>query len=97
MNQRTRSSDQSDTSILGRIFENGRRGMSASVARQFLKLGFGRADQDRMADLAERNQLGMLSPAEKAELMEYLHAGHVLAMLHSLARRALKRSRTAKV
>jgi hypothetical protein len=96
MSKRISRSAQSGTSILGRIFENGRGGMSPTVARQILKFGFNQADQDRMADLAERNQLGTLSPAEKAELMEYVDAGHVLSILHSLARMALEGSRTVK-
>lgn len=96
MIKRKLGSAQSGTSILGRIIENGRRGMTPAVARQILKFGFSHADQDRMADLAERNQLGKLSAAEKAKLMEYVDAGHIVATLHSLARQTLKRSRTAK-
>jgi hypothetical protein len=70
--------------------------MSPTAARQILKLGFSQADQDRMSNLAERNQQGALSPAEKAELMEYVDAGHVLSILHSVAHMATDRTRPAK-
>ena len=83
-------------SVLARAMANGRGTMSPAVARQLLRFGFSPADQDRMADLAERNQNGTLSAAERAELTEYVDAGHILSILHSLARLALKRSRTAK-
>jgi hypothetical protein len=69
--------------------------MSPAAARQILKFGFSQPDQDRIADLIERNQGGTLSPAEKAELIEYVDTSHILSALHSLAHLALKRSRTA--
>lgn len=96
MSKRNMRSTQPVTNVLARIFENGRGVMSASVARQILKYGFNQADQGRMAELAERNQDGTLSPAEKAELLEYVDAGHVLSILHSLARMALERPPTVK-
>jgi hypothetical protein len=44
-----------------------------------------------MHDLAVRNQSGALSAAEKEELLGYAKAGCLLGILHSKARRALKR------
>lgn len=82
--------------ILARAMANGREAMSPVAAREFLKFGFTKADQERIADLVEGNQAGTLSPAEEAELFEYVDAGHILSALHSLAHVALKRSRTAK-
>jgi hypothetical protein len=64
--------------------------MSAALARHILTLGFEDGDQKRMAELAEGNQLGQLSEPEHAELMEFVRAGHVLALLHSRARQALQ-------
>jgi hypothetical protein len=91
MSKRTLQSPGQSTSILSRVFENGRGTMSQTLARQILKLGFGQADQDRMADLIERNQDGELSLNEKSELLEYVDAGHILSILHSLANLAMKR------
>jgi exopolyphosphatase/pppGpp-phosphohydrolase len=79
-----------ETGILARVLGNGRGKMSSALARHILTLGFDNDDQNRMADLAERNQVGGLSPHEHAELMEFVRAGHVLALLHSRARQALK-------
>ena len=76
--------------ILTRVLGNGRRKMSPALARHILTLGFDDQDQERMADLAERNQLGQLTAAEHAELMQFVRAGHVLALLHSQARKALR-------
>ena len=96
MSKRSAGPGRPGTSILGRIVRNGRGGMSPTAARQILKIGFSQADQDRMSNLAERNQQGALSPAEKSELMEYVDASHVLSILHSVAQMAMDRTRTAK-
>jgi hypothetical protein len=79
------------STILARAIANGRDTMSPMVARQILKFGFGQADQDRIADLADRNNEGRLSPDEKAELLEFARVGNLLAVLQSHARMALKR------
>ena len=52
-------------------------------------LGFDTADQNRMHDLAARNQEGTLTPEEREELLNYVNAGHLLALLHSKARKSL--------
>jgi hypothetical protein len=70
--------------------------MSPTAAREFLKFGFSTTDQERIADLTERNQSGTLSPAEQAELFEFVDTSHILSALHSVAHLSLKRSRTAK-
>jgi hypothetical protein len=70
--------------------------MSPALAKHVLTLGFSEADQGRMADLAERNQDGLLSTEEHGELMEYVTAGHILARLHAQAHIALKAAQKAK-
>jgi hypothetical protein len=89
MNTRTRLVS-GDIGILPRVLGNGRRKMSSVLARHILTLGFDEDDQKRMGELAERNQLGRLSGQERAELLEYVRAADVLALLHSQARLALK-------
>jgi hypothetical protein len=84
------------TSVFKRLLADWHVQMSPTVARKVLTIGFGRADQDRMADLADRNQDGALTPEEKAELLEYVSAGHYLARLHAQARIALKATKRAK-
>jgi hypothetical protein len=44
-----------------------------------------------MEEFAVRNQTCRLTPAEHDELMNYVKAGHLLAFLHSKARKALKK------
>jgi hypothetical protein len=85
----------SEVAIFGRILANGRRELSPSLARYVLGLGFSEEDQSRMADLAERNQDGSLSPEEHDELMNFVQAGHLLALLHAKARKALKNKHTS--
>jgi hypothetical protein len=46
-------------------------------------------DGARMHDLAVRNQEGALSPTEKQELFAFVHAGDLLDILKSKARRTL--------
>jgi hypothetical protein len=61
------------------------------LARYVLTLGFSDEEQTRMRDLAARNQEGAASPLEHEELMSYVRAGHLLALLHAKARSALKK------
>jgi hypothetical protein len=91
MSKRNLKTARPDQSVLSRIVENGRSKISPTLAKQLLTLDFTQADRERMADLAERNQGGTLSAGEKAELMEYVDAGHVLSILHSLGHLAQKR------
>lgn len=67
--------------------------MSPAPARYVLTLGFGDADQERMNELATRNQTGDLSVDEHEELMKYVRTGHLLALLHSQARKSLNKKK----
>lgn len=80
----------SEAAIFGRILDNRAGGLSKSLARYLLTLEFSREDQARMQELADRNQSGTLSQAEHDELMNFVRTGHLLALLHSRARQALK-------
>lgn len=81
----------SDVAIFGRLLSNGTGGMSRSLARYVLTLGFTAPDQQRMAELAARNQDGAASAAEREELQGYVKAGHLLALLQSRARQTLNK------
>jgi hypothetical protein len=85
----------SEVALFGRLLSNGRGEMSRALAKYVLTLGFDEADQARMKDLAERNQQGTLSPHEQEELTSFVRAGHLLALLHSKARKALKKKRAS--
>jgi hypothetical protein len=80
----------SEISIFARLIKMDDGDLSRELARYILTLGFGEADQARMRELAERNQEGALASEEQEELQNYVKAGHLLALLHSKARRSLK-------
>jgi hypothetical protein len=83
----------SEIAIFGRLIQADRGNLSRQLARFILTLGFAEADQARMKDLAARNQEGVLAPAENEELFNYVKAGHLLAVLHSKARKSLRKQK----
>jgi hypothetical protein len=84
-----------ELAIFARLLSNSEGNMSPRLARYVLTLGFTGAEQARMNDLADRNQRGRASPEEHDELMSYVKAGHLLALLHSKARKALKKRKVS--
>lgn len=84
----------SEIAIFGRLLSNGKGVMSRELTRYVLTLGFSEDDQVRLTDLAERNQAGGLSAEEHEELLNFVGAGHPLALLHARARTALQKKKT---
>ena len=80
----------SELAIFSRLIKAEDSDVSRELARYILTLGFDDEDQKKVTDLAERNQEGLLSGNEKAELENFVKAAHLLALLHSKARMALK-------
>jgi hypothetical protein len=80
----------SEIAIFARLIKANNGDLSRALARYILTLGFDEQDQARMLELAESNQEGTLAPKEREELQNYVKAGHMLALLHSKARRSLK-------
>ena len=85
----------SEIAIFARLIKANDGDLSRELARYILTLGFDEQDQVRMRELAERSQEGTLPPKERSELQNYVKAGHMLALLHSKARRSLKVSRVS--
>lgn len=85
----------SELAIFGRLIKAEDGDLSRELARYVLSLGFGEEDQARMRELAEKNQAGALSTEEQDELRNYIKAGHLLALLHSKARKSLKRKKVS--
>jgi hypothetical protein len=52
-------SRSSEIAIFGRLLSNHKKEMSPALARYVLTLGFDSEDQERMRDLATRNQSGL--------------------------------------
>jgi hypothetical protein len=84
--------ERSEGAIFGRVFSNGRQAMTPELARHVLGLSFSGEDMARRHHLAVKNQEGALSPEEKEELDNYIKVGHLLAILQSKARKALKKN-----
>jgi hypothetical protein len=85
----------SDVAIFGRLLSEHPGQMSVDLARYVLGLGFSACDQQRMKELAGGNQQGTLTADEHEELMGYVKAGHLVALLHSKARQALKKRKVS--
>lgn len=80
-----------DVAILTRLIQPEQGDLPLAVARAFLKFDFAKSDQKRMRDLSQKANAGTLTPEEQTEIDDYDRVGHLLGMLHSKARKALKK------
>ncbi len=67
-------------------------GLSPALARHILTLGFGEADQARVAELASKAGAGNLTEAERDEYAFYVELDDFLALLKLKAERRLDRA-----
>lgn len=81
--------------LLVRVLTNGQEFFPEPIARYLLKVAPSDADKARMHDLAVRNQSDALSAEEKAELMNWVKVGDLLALLQSRARRSLRKKQAS--
>jgi predicted outer membrane protein len=88
-------SKSSEIAIFARLIRSDQSDLSRELARYILTLGFEENDQVRMSELAERNQEGGLGLDEQEELENYVKAGHLLALIHSKARKSLTARETS--
>lgn len=77
-----------ESAILGRVVDSARSGLSPEMAHWLLALAFSEADVEKMNQLAQKSQDGVLSLEEHSELDSYLRVGRLLALLQAKARRA---------
>jgi hypothetical protein len=82
-----------EAAILSRVIQADHDGLSLAAARAFLRLKFAADDQQRMHELAVKNQDGALTAAERQELDGYLRVGRLLDLLAAKARLSLKKRR----
>jgi hypothetical protein len=92
---RRKAAKTSEIAIFGRLVKTDDGNLGRDLARYILTLGFGEEDQARMRDLAERNQQGALTADESEELQNFVKAGHLLALLHSKARRSRRQRKVS--
>jgi hypothetical protein len=80
-----------EVTILSRLIRPDRNGLPATAARAFLRIDFDDSDRKRMHELSAKARDGTLTEAEESEIASYEIVAHVIDMLHSKARRSLKR------
>lgn len=80
--------DEAD--ILSRIIDPAERAIPPEAARFVLSLRFDSADLDCMNRLSRQAAEGTLGEEDQERLDRYERVGHLLAILHSKARRALR-------
>jgi hypothetical protein len=81
----------SEAAILMRLIEPDVDDLPEETARYFLGLDFKKADVKRMDELAAKARAGTLKKGEQAELENFEHVGHLLALMQSKARRSLSK------
>jgi hypothetical protein len=87
--------DTSEAAILSRVLEPDKPVLSPEVARDLLALDFPPADKARLRQLSAKAREGTLTEGEQAEADNYERVGHLINLLQSKARRALKGRRGA--
>jgi hypothetical protein len=78
------------TSIWSRLLNDGDRPIPPPVAEYILRLRFSEADDKRLEELADKCQLGTLTPDEQKEYEDFVKAGLVLSVWQSRARLSLR-------
>lgn len=76
--------------ILERVLTSSTGKFEPELARYFISMHFPPEDQRRCDVLARKAQDGELTPQEQDEIEEYMRVSNFLALLQSMARRALK-------
>lgn len=82
--------ENSGIAILSRVIEPMNEPLTPDAARTLLTLRFQKIDERRMNQLAAMARKGTLSERERDEAEQYNLVGHMLALLHAKARRALE-------
>ena len=80
----------SEVAIFGRVLEADHAKLSVPAAQAILDFGFGDVDKVLMRELSAKAKSGTLTAEEQAALNKYEIVGHMLSLLKSKARRALK-------
>ncbi len=86
----------SDTAILSRLIRPEDDNLPAEAAEALLVIRFDVRDLERMHELAERKQEDRLTPAERSEVENYRRVSFLLDLMHSKARRSLKKHRSVQ-
>jgi hypothetical protein len=93
MSAETRLPPISQAAILSRLIRPEEDNLTPEAAEGFLRIKFEQRELDRMHQLAVKNQDGALTAQERDEMDNYRRVGFLLDLIHSKARRALKKHR----
>jgi hypothetical protein len=81
-----------DAQILTSIIGPEEADFEPTIAESILRLKFSERQNDRMSELADRHNRGILTGTEVAELESYRRVGNFLSIMQSKARLSLKHS-----
>jgi hypothetical protein len=79
-----------EKAILSRVLDAGEATLSPEAAHSLLALKFKDEDRVRMKELSDKAREGKLTSAEQDEINSYEKAGHIVSLLKSKARLALR-------
>ena len=82
----------SDAEILAEVIAPDCDDLPADVARFVLKFTFSEAQKEQMRVLADKNNRGELTDADRAVMESYLRVGDFMSLVQAKARISLKRS-----
>ena len=80
-----------EAAIWARLIRAQKDELSSDAAEFLLSIAFDDRDRERMLELADRSEAGILTAEEQAEFDSYLHIGNFLAVMQSKARLAPKK------
>ena len=89
-------SSTSDAAILSRLIRPDDASLPPAAAKAWLAIRFEQNDLDRMHQLATKNQDGEITAKEKTELANYRRISFLVDLMHSKARRSLKRHKAIR-
>jgi len=81
-----------DVTMMARVVEPDKGDLSLAAARAFLKFQFPESDHERAAVLSQKAREGTLTAEEQEEIEDYDRVAHLLGLLHSKARKSLKKT-----
>jgi uncharacterized protein YnzC (UPF0291/DUF896 family) len=78
-----------EADILSQVVAPDRADLPPELAQSILDLKFSHAAVDRMNELADKNNRGILSDAEREEMEKYMRVGSFLDLMQAKARLSL--------
>lgn len=82
----------SEADILSQVVAPDQPSLPPESARSILSLSFSQTATDWMNELADKNNKGTITEAERAEMEKYARVGNFLNLMQAKARRSLQAS-----